>query len=175
MRDTQKLFFGLDLPDECRQQIIRWRAATFMADAGKPVAAANLHLTLAFLGEVSAQKTRTLMEQAGRISQHAFDLTLDDAGYWPRSGVVWLGPARAPRGLLQLAALLRSQAARCGCPQPAQPYHPHLTLLRQVTRPVALPPRNFHWQLPVSRFVLYQSEYARGSVRYHALAQWELG
>ncbi len=40
---------------------------------------------------------------------------------------------RAPRGLLQLAELLRSQAARNGCHQSALPFHPHITLLRAAT------------------------------------------
>lgn len=174
MRDEKRLFFGLDLPDECRQQIIAWRAQTFTAEAGHPVAAENLHLTLAFLGEVSAEKTQALMQLAGRIRQPGFELTLDDAGFWPRSGVVWLGPRQAPRGLLQLADLLRSQAARSGCYQSPQPFHPHVTLLRQALPPVSLPPRNFRWSLPVERFVLFQSHYSRGRTRYKELAAWTL-
>jgi hypothetical protein len=55
------------------------------------VAADNLHLTLAFLGEVSADKQRALAALAGRIRQPGFTLTLDDAGQWLRSRVVWLG------------------------------------------------------------------------------------
>ena len=77
----------------------------FAADAGKPVAAANLHLTLAFLGEVSTETAGQLQQLAARIRQPGFTLDLDDAGHWPRPGVVWLGCQRAPRGLLQLANL----------------------------------------------------------------------
>jgi 2'-5' RNA ligase len=62
------------------------------------VAAANLHLTLAFLGEVSADKQRALSAMAGRIRQPGFTLTLDDAGQWLRSRVVWLGTRQPPRG-----------------------------------------------------------------------------
>lgn len=174
MGDVKRLFFGLPLPDTCKQSIIRWRAETFPAEAGRPVAADALHLTLAFLGEVSDEKARALMRLAGRIQQPSFSLTLDDAGHWPRSGVVWLGPRQAPRGLLQLAQLLRSQAARSGCAQPAQSFHPHVTLLRQAMQPVMLPARNFHWSLPVERFVLFQSQYAAGRSRYKEIAAWSL-
>jgi 2'-5' RNA ligase len=38
-------------------------------DAGRPVAADNLHLTLAFLGEVSAEKQRALAALAGLRSR----------------------------------------------------------------------------------------------------------
>lgn len=174
MSAQKRLFFGLELPDECKQSLIQWRAATFPAEAGRPVASDSLHLTLAFLGEISAQKQRALMQLAGRIAQPAFTLTLDDAGHWPRSGVVWLGPRQAPRGLLQLAELLRSQAARSGCMQPALPFHPHVTLLRHALHPVSLPPRNFHWSVPVERFVLFQSHFTRGRTRYEEVAEWKL-
>lgn len=171
---TQRLFFAISLPDEMQQQLVRWRADTFPAEAGQPVVAANLHLTLAFLGEVAPETSQRLQTLASRIVQPGFDLDLDDAGHWPRPGVVWLGCQRAPRGLLQLASLLRAQAARHGCYQSPQPFHPHITLLRQATQPVALPPRGFHWRFRVSTFSLFASDYARGRTRYRALASWPL-
>ncbi|VTR56669.1 2'-5'-RNA ligase [Serratia fonticola] len=80
----------MSLPDALQQQVIRWRAEAFKPEDGRPVAAANLHLTLAFLGEVSAQKELALKTQAGRITQAGFSLNLDDLGHWPRprSGMV---------------------------------------------------------------------------------------
>ena len=174
MSEQKRLFFGIALPEESRQSVIKWRADTFADEAGHPVAAANLHLTLAFLGETGAEKSRALQQMAGRIRQPAFTLTLDDAGHWPRSGVVWLGPGQAPRGLLQLAGMLRSQAARSGCYQSPLPFHPHVTLLRNALKPVTLPPRNFRWQFRVERFALFESVFTKGRTRYKTLAEWEL-
>lgn len=174
MSEQKRLFFGIALPEESRQSLIKWRADTFVDEAGRPVAAANLHLTLAFLGDIGAEKSRALRQMAGRIRQPAFTLTLDDAGHWPRSGVVWLGPKQAPRGLLQLAGMLRSQAARSGCYQSPLPFHPHVTLLRNATQPVTLPPRNFRWQFRVERFALFESVFANGRTSYKTLADWEL-
>lgn len=174
MRESQRLFFGLTLPDSIKQQIIRWRADHFPVEAGYPVAAEGLYLTLAYLGDVSADKADALMQLADRIRQPGFTLTLDDAGHWPRSGTVWLGPHRAPRGLLQLADILRSQAARSGCYQSPLPFHPHVTLLRQATQPVRLPARDFGWPLPVGRFVLFQSHFSRGRTRIKEIKGWAL-
>lgn len=78
MSSSRRLFFALSLPDALQQQVIRWRAEAFKPEDGRPVAAANLHLTLAFLGEVSAQKEQALKTQAGRITQAGFSLNLDD-------------------------------------------------------------------------------------------------
>lgn len=113
MAENRRLFFALTLPSEVQQQIIHWRAARFPADAGRPVAAANLHLTLAFLGDVSDEKRQALCRLAGRINQPGFTLRLDDAGQWLRSSVVWLGPRQAPRGL----AATGQYAPRPGCSQ----------------------------------------------------------
>ncbi|MGY6031032.1 RNA 2',3'-cyclic phosphodiesterase [Phytobacter sp. AG2a] len=174
MPESKRLFFALDLPDETRQDIVRWRADHLAQDAGRPVAGANLHLTLAFLGEVSAEKQKALEAMAGRITQPGFTLRLDDAGQWLRSRVVWLGCRQSPRGLIQLADMLRAQASRSGCYQSPTPFHPHITLLRDTPHTVALPPPGFSWTVPVKAFVLYESHFTAGRLRYAPLNRWTL-
>jgi 2'-5' RNA ligase len=174
MSETKRLFFAIELPAPLQRKIVRWRADHFAPEAGRPVAAANLHLTLAFLGEVSDEKQRALAAMAGRIRQPGFGLTLDDAGQWLRSRVVWLGTRQPPRGVLQLANMLRAQAARSGCYQSPLPFHPHITLLRDAGHAVAIPPPGFQWRFPVNDFVLYESVFARGRTRYTPLQRWTL-
>jgi len=174
MSAERRLFFALGLPPALQQQIIQWRADHFAVEAGRPIAAANLHLTLAFLGEVSDKKMQVLTEVAGRVRSPAISLTLDDVGHWPGSGVVWLGTRRAPRALLQLADLLRSHAARNGCHQSTLPFHPHVSLLRGATKPVAIPPATGNWAFSASEFSLYQSVYQRGRTQYQCLQSWPL-
>ncbi|MDY1036968.1 RNA 2',3'-cyclic phosphodiesterase [Lelliottia sp. CFBP8978] len=174
MSESKRLFFAIEPPANIQRQIVRWRAANFPAEAGRPVTAANLHLTLAFLGEVSAEKQRALAAMAGRIRQPGFTLNLDDAGQWLRSRVVWLGTRQPPRGLLQLANMLRAQAARSGCYQSPQPFHPHITLLRNTGHAVAIPAPGFNWAFPVTEFVLYESSFSQGRTRYTPLTRWTL-
>ena len=174
MSDDRRLFFAVEVPDAIRQEIIDWRARHFPDDTGRPVAAASLHLTLAFLGEVSAAKSQALCAQDARIRQPGFSINLDDAGHWPRSRVVWVGPRRAERGLLQLASLLRAQAARSGCPQRSLPFLPHITLWRQARHDIALPAPGFLWRWQVDSFTLFESQFQSGRVRYRALESWTL-
>ncbi|QMI04142.1 RNA 2',3'-cyclic phosphodiesterase [Citrobacter sp. RHB25-C09] len=174
MSEPKRLFFAIELPSTVREHIIHWRAEHFPAEAGRPVAAENLHLTLAFLGDVSDDKQKALAAMAGNIRQSGFTLTLDDAGQWLRSRVVWLGMRQSPRGLLQLASMLRSQAARSGCYQSPQPFHPHITLLRDASHAVAIPPPGFCWSFPVKEFALYASSFTRGRTRYTQLQRWTL-
>ncbi|MCZ3384372.1 RNA 2',3'-cyclic phosphodiesterase [Kosakonia sp. SOY2] len=174
MSEPKRLFFALELPADIQTQVVQWRAQQFPPDAGRPIAAANLHLTLAFLGEISAEKQRALEALAGRIRQPVFTLTLDDAGQWLRSRVVWLGSRQPPRGLLQLADMLRAQASRSGCYQNPQPFHPHITLLRDASHAVTIPPPGFHWSFPVTAFALYESQFIQGRTRYTQLHRWTL-
>lgn len=174
MPESKRLFFAIALPEEIQQQIVWWRAQQFPPEAGRPLAAANLHLTLAFLGDISAEKQRALEQLAGRIRQPGFTLTLDDAGQWLRSRVVWLGSRQPPRGLLQLADMLRAQASRSGCYQSPQPFHPHITLLRDANHAVSIPPPGFSWSFPVQEFVLYESQFHQGRTRYTQLNSWLL-
>ena len=175
MSESKRLFFAIEMPAPLQRQIVRWRADHFAPKAGRPIVGANLHLTLAFLGDVSDEKRQALATQAGCIRQPGFILTLDDAGQWLRSRVVWLGTRQPPRGLLQLANMLRSQAARSGCYQSPQPFHPHITLLRDASHAVALPPPGFHWSFAVNEFALYESVFERGRTRYTPLQRWTLG
>jgi len=174
MSESKRLFFAIEMRAPLQRQIVRWRADHFAPEAGRPVVGANLHLTLAFLGDVSEEKRQALAAMAGRIRQPGFTLTLDDAGQWLRSRVVWLGTRQPPRGLLQLANMLRAQAARSGCYQSPQPFHPHITLLRDASHAVAIPPPGFQWAFPVTEFVLYESRFAGGRTRYTPLQRWRL-
>ena len=174
MSAQRRLFFALSLPPKLQKQVIKWRADNFPAETGRPLTAANLHITLAFLGEVSEQKEAALRGVAGRIDAKAFSVQIDDAGHWPGAGVVWLGTRRAPRALLQLAEVLRSHAARNGCYQSALPFHPHISLFRAATRPVAIPPATPNWTLVATEFGLYQSIYESGRTRYSLLQSWPL-
>lgn len=170
----RRLFFALTLPPALRRQWVAWRAARFPAETGRPVAQANLHLTLVFLGNVGAAQEQVLRAAAGRLRQPAFDLRLDDCGHWPGAGVVWLDCRRAPRELLQLAAWLRDRATRNGCSQNLLPFHPHISLWRQATQPVALPPDTPGWTTHVSRFGLWLSAFDNGRVRYRLVQDWPL-
>ncbi|MBF3355274.1 RNA 2',3'-cyclic phosphodiesterase, partial [Leptospira borgpetersenii serovar Hardjo-bovis] len=98
MSEPKRRFFAIDLHGDARAQIIAWRAAHFASEDGRPVAAANLHLTLASLGDVSSDKQRALAPLAGRIPQPGFPLHLADAGQWLRSRVGSLGLAQHPPG-----------------------------------------------------------------------------
>ena len=161
---TDNYFFALTLPQPISEQLIHWRATALPADEGFPVPKQQLYMVLAWMNAPSSQQLTQLQSLITALKSPEFTFILNDAGYWPRSGQLWVGCRPAPRELLQLAELLRSRVARVGCPQPSFPFHPHVTLLRQVPPTMKVPKIEFSWPVACQQFSLFSSRYHRGRV-----------
>jgi len=113
-----RAFVAIDLPPSIQSDLaaLQQRLATVLAGAqpGRSVRwipAANLHLTLRFLGETTpaqhaavAARLRTLAKSSG-----AFEITVSGLGCFPndhRPTVLWLGVARGEERLPWTRALL---------------------------------------------------------------------
>ena len=109
MSEPKRLFFAIELPPAVRKQIVQWRATHFPEDAGRPVAADNLHLTLAFLGEVAVAELPALRALARGISGRSFAIRLGHFGYWPKNQLLWAGCAAVPDELVDLQSRLQAR------------------------------------------------------------------
>ena len=132
-------FAGIALPAMLAKALGR-------ADRGVHAAGTQAQLSRHFRPMPDRWSDAALTRVAGRIQGQEFSVVLDDIGHWPGSGVVWIGTKRAPNALLQLASVLRSHAARNGCHQSTLPFHPQVSLYRNATRPVAIPPATPGWR-----------------------------
>ncbi len=131
-----RLFVALPLPGEVRRPLAE--KATELArrlPAARWVPAANLHLTLAFLGETEADRVGGL----GRALAGCFEsrppvtLRLGGGGCFPPrrpARVAWVG-FEAPAALLELQREVASAVGEwLGVAPEGRPFHPHLTLAR---------------------------------------------
>jgi len=139
-----RLFVAVNLPEEERRAAYQATAPLRHGDLPvKWVQAASLHVTLKFLGDVSA-------EQAGEIASaldaavagaRPFEVGLGGVGAFPslaRPRVVWLGVE--PHPALELLANDVETALRpFGFEPELRPFQPHITLgrARQGARPAA--------------------------------------
>ncbi|MDM5073770.1 RNA 2',3'-cyclic phosphodiesterase [Aeromonas bestiarum] len=165
-----KLFFALPL-HRLAPELIDWRDQRPWP--GQPVPEANLHLTLAFLGEADQVTTARLMAAAER--QHCPPLTirLDETGWFSRAKAAWVGPGDWPNELNVLARALRRHGEKLGLGNGEQGYRPHVTLSRKASEaPDTLPAPDF--LLQADHFCLYQSIATPDGVRYEPLACWPL-
>ena len=169
----QRLFFALWPDKALRAQLVRRSKSLMKAARGRPVPADNLHITLAFLGRVDARQRQCLEAMADAIRCPPFELTLDCAGHWSRSRVLWWAPSVCPDVLSLLAAALHTGATECGLSLDDRPYRPHLSLMRKVSRgPDAMAVDPLRWA--ASHFALVRSVPIPEGVRYQVLREWPL-
>lgn len=184
-----RLFLALDLPEVHRQEVAE-RAGRLRSrlPAARWVRPEGLHLTLAFLGAVDADRVPELTAAVAPVFAAAapFAVTVGGGGTFPPARparVAWVGLHAGP----ELTALQRNVAAAAlgtlGREPEARPFHAHVTVARprrpwnrRASEDFA---RAFEGTLgepfEATEGVLYRSELGPGGSRYTALERYPLG
>ena len=167
-----RLFFALSPPQPLRQRLsaAAQRVVTAQRAPGRQTATAQLHLTLAFLGELEGDEPIARARAAGdRVRADVFSVRIDQAGSF---GSTWfLASAEPPPELVALQSQLASELAQAGFALEARAFHPHLTFQRKAEH--ALPPMRvapIRWL--AETFTLFES--IPNERRYLQLASWNL-
>ena len=170
---TARLFFAL-WPDEGVRAALAAIAEACRAECGgRPIPAENIHLTLAFLGEVNVGRISELTMVADAIRAPSFALVLDTRGYWRHNRIAWMGTRETPEGLRALAGDFSRALRARGLRSDTRDYTPHITLLRDAKRPPSSPqPAAISWA--VKEFVLVRSRSGRQSSAYEVMTRWPL-
>lgn len=138
---------------------------------GRAVPEANIHLTLAFLGDVPVARVGELASLADAVAGTPFELTLDSRGYWRHNRIVWVGAMQCPAALRELAVRLTHSLKAGGFRHEAREYVPHITLLRDARRaPTSPAPAPVVWN--VEDFTLVRSTPGGQSSAYEILHRW---
>jgi 2'-5' RNA ligase len=164
----RRLFFALWPDDATRRAIARATRRAVSACGGKPTPAANLHVTLAFLGPV-APEALVRVEAIQPPPCAPFELALDRLGHWGRARVLWLGPSEAPAALRSLERDLWGRLVALGFERERKPYSPHVTLARKA-RSVDADIEPIVWH--VASFALVESQTGPRHSRYTVLRSW---
>lgn len=165
-----RLFFAL-WPDDATRDALASAAALLNLRDGRPAQRADLHMTLAFLGEVPEARVAALCAMAGGLRVSSFELGISAAGWWRRSRLAWLAPATVPPALTALGMALQQGAGIAA--EGVASYRPHVTVARGVRRPPGLL-ASFSVPWAARDFVLVSSNSASTGPRYQTLAQWPL-
>ncbi len=137
----KRLFFGLELPASIRDGLAELELP--MKGARK-VAAAQIHLTMSFLGDVDSDAEERLRGalEVMRVPG-AFFLPVTGMGVfggdWPK--VVWAGVGKGHPHLFALHHHLQDAVLQAGLEPDLKPFHPHITIarLRDVSRSALKP------------------------------------
>lgn len=139
---------------------------------GRPVPAEKIHLTLAFLGEVPAERFRGVLDAAAAVPPASFDLRIDRLGAFRRSRVAWAGTTRLHPALAALQAALESELRERGFTLEERPFAPHVTLARKAERTlVAQSIEPLVWRVRGYRLVRTEP----GTGKYLAVADFRRG
>lgn len=158
-----RLFIAIELPDDIKTALGRLRVDV---PGARWVPPEQLHLTLAFLGEVEEKTAGELSERLALIQTPPFQLRFSEPGCFPnrhRPRVLWAGLEPHP-SLIYLAAVVHEAVLACGIPQEERPFSPHITMARlkfpavrevgaflTMSQKLKLPP------FPVREITLFQS------------------
>jgi 2'-5' RNA ligase len=166
----KRLFLALWPDETVRTQLALLSEQVVM----QPVLAANLHMTLVFMGASNQTQAACVSEFAAKICAEPFEIKLDFLSGFPKPGIQWLGCQQEPSALLQLADQLQAALPVCGYPSETRGYVPHVTLSRKVKQSqfqaIETP---IYWQ--VEDFVLVESCAEKAGVRYRVIEKWRLG
>lgn len=168
---TVRLFFALWPSPSLAGSLAGWAEQARLASGGRPMRTETLHLTLAFLGPVEAALADELAAATPERRLTPGEVPLDRYGVFGRQRILWAGPADTPACLQAAHDDLWQWLAGYGLAQPAQPFRPHVTLLRNIvhTHPPEDAPAPLTWRY--DRMVLVASESLTGGSRYRIVAQ----
>jgi 2'-5' RNA ligase len=173
---NRRLFFALWPTDAVRARLAA--AAQSHVALGRAIAARNLHVTMAFLGAVAAERLDHVVEIARSTQKLTLDgrfiLHLDRMEFWRRSSLVALTATQAPPEMLRIVDGLRSGLRERGFQlHEHDTFRPHVTLVRDVARgPAAAAVTPVQW--PVESFALVESKVGQGGSQYSVLDEWPL-
>ncbi len=174
-----RLFFAL-WPSAAERNALAIATGAAVAQVdGQAVPAANLHVTLAFLGSVPAETFAQLVVVGGQGNWPRVELDFDRLEYWQKPKVLVAMPVATPDAGIEVVDRLWQGSEPLGIVREARPWRPHLTLVRRVRHPpseelrisAGPPPRGSpRWGL-----ALVESTTHASGPRYKPLAEWPLG
>jgi 2'-5' RNA ligase len=172
LAEAQKLFFAL-WPGERVRSDLSGVSGSLPPHGGRTPHPEDLHITLVFLGMVTAEQYPCVTGVADGLRGGTFSLSIDQVGYWRRPRILWCGPREAPPALGNLVSDLQQGLVGCGFRPEERAYSPHVTLARKsgYVEGFALE-QPFQWD--ATEFVLAASSDGSGPSRYRILQRWPL-
>ena len=135
-----RLFIAVNFSAEALEGIraARERLRSLSGGRGRFAPDGNLHLTLAFLGEVEPARAAAAAEAMDCAWRRPFELRVDRAGRFGRGGdcIYWLGCAESPALAALQRRLVRELSAR-GFELERRRFTAHITLARRAPEGLA--------------------------------------
>ena len=129
-----RLFIGVNFNPDTRSRLLTMRDELHSrSTGGNFTVPENIHLTLVFLGECTAEQTATIKATMDSISFKPFPISMDTNGRFKRNdGDLWWAGIAECKPLLKLQRDLSDGLITNGFVLEKRKYSPHITLGRKV-------------------------------------------
>ena len=155
----RRVFFSLWPDDEVRERITAIAREWASRSQGVAIRPANFHVTLAFLGALSAPALDRARAVGAALHGAPFEFSLDTIESWAAAEVLCLTATQPEPTLLSLAARLRFSLLAQQVDSSPQEFRPHVSLARRPAARIDAPIGPVSW--PVCEFVLVESVNSR--------------
>jgi len=129
---SARLFFALWPDAAALRQIVDVQQRLSREISGRWMQPDNLHVTLAFLGQVGVDRMPMLRQVAAAALGEPLELTLDRVGWWRQPQVLCLTSGCVPEALLRWVTSLSRGLTQAGFVLDQRPFRVHMTLARAV-------------------------------------------
>jgi 2'-5' RNA ligase len=168
-----RLFFAF-VPVGAREPLAAAGARLALCAGARRVPPQNLHMTLAFVGEVPAARLPAVLDVGRSQRGVCCSIEFDAYEYWPKPEVVVAAARVIPTPLEALWRDVHADLARLGLVRTPKRLRPHVTLAHGVSLEPVLPVVAAISRWNLERFSLMRSEF-RGAQRiYTVLDTWPL-
>ncbi|MBR3539199.1 MAG: RNA 2',3'-cyclic phosphodiesterase [Lachnospiraceae bacterium] len=124
-----RLFVAIDLSEEMKKSLAgTMHELKKKGVGGNYVPMQNMHLTLAFLGEV--EDVQAVKDALAGIKFKPFQLSLSELGNFDQ--ILWAG-VKGNQGLSSIAKMVRDALDQADIPYDHKKFAPHITLIRKAT------------------------------------------
>jgi 2'-5' RNA ligase len=175
---TTRVFFAVWPDNAAQAQMTGLKKRLDLASLcnGRETKAENIHLTLAFVGDVEPNRLAVLQRVGDAVEGsgiRAFDFAIDEIRYWKHNHIVYAAPTSIPPELPGLVNALSDGLSAAGFSLERRTYAPHITLMRNASCQV-LPklPEPVVWR--VRQWMLIKSELASDGSVYSPIGRWRL-
>ena len=169
-----RLFFALWPPAATVAALAEWAAQVQKVTGGRVTRPESIHLTLAFLGEVTEERVADAIRAARSVRGTCHTLPIERAKIWTNNHIAWVGPERTPAALASLADSLRQHLQAQGFALEARPFAAHVTLVRKATGGAERLPSLQRVDWPVDEFTLVRSRVSPKGSSYEVVEQFPL-
>ncbi|MGA8262047.1 MAG: RNA 2',3'-cyclic phosphodiesterase [Arenicellales bacterium] len=166
----RRCFFAVWPDAAVRARLAEWAGEVRTDPPARRVEAANLHITLVFLGVLDSRQLDAIRKVGNDTGWTGASLTLDRIGFWKRSRIVWAGSRDGCTALSALAEGLRDRLRRLGFGVEERPFVPHVTLYRKAHRKPRWAHRCVEWR--IDDFCLVESLLTPTGAQYSVLDRW---